>query len=293
MLCSNPYLRNPDGATMRAVMVSKEARTNATPFGCGKCLHCKINKAREWTHRLMLEQSVASDSCFLTLTYNDENLPEKNQVSKREMQLFIKRLRKEIENVKIRYLVCGEYGELSERPHYHCAIFGISDGYDGQISKAWNKGYIQIGDLTRQSARYMCGYIIKNMRSEDDIRLKGRNPEFMLSSKKNGGIGIGAIKQIAQKLNQEEYYSKDKVLRELSWGRSKLPLGRYLTCKLNEALEISEEVKENELLKYQFELFDKYLKDDMRFFKNVMDDNKQKRLKQEKIHRIYKSRRMI
>ena len=94
--------------------------------GCGKCVMCRIAKRREWTLRLIHESVYWEDSVFLTLTYSDDYLPKNGSLDKRQLQLFIKRLRKSLNGRSIKYFACGEYGDNTERPHYHLIIFGIS-----------------------------------------------------------------------------------------------------------------------------------------------------------------------
>lgn len=92
------------------------------PFevGCGKCTECINLHKITWQHRLEDEKKCHKASCFITLTYaeTDGNLhPE-------DLTKFIKRLRKAVSPVKIRYYACGEYGSKGKRPHYHLVIFG-------------------------------------------------------------------------------------------------------------------------------------------------------------------------
>ena len=47
------------------------------------------------------------ENCFVTLTYNDDNLPPDLSLDKRAFQLFMKRLRKRVK-VPIRFFACGE-----------------------------------------------------------------------------------------------------------------------------------------------------------------------------------------
>ena len=62
---------------------------------------------------------------FLTLTYNDDNLPSDVGLHKDDLQRFFKRLRKALDTKKIRYFACGEYGDTTSRPHYHAIVFGL------------------------------------------------------------------------------------------------------------------------------------------------------------------------
>lgn len=41
---------------------------------CGRCLACQINKANDWSNRIMLEKEDHEHSYFITLTYDDDHL---------------------------------------------------------------------------------------------------------------------------------------------------------------------------------------------------------------------------
>lgn len=94
---------------------------------CGKCLECRIQYARVWADRCVLEAKKYKDNYFVTLTYDDFFLPNRNSLEPKDLQLFIKRLRKYYSNkhpgIKIRFLASGEYGDRSWRPHYHIILF--------------------------------------------------------------------------------------------------------------------------------------------------------------------------
>lgn len=96
---------------------------------CGHCLECRLEYSRMWADRCMLEALDHKENCFITLTYDDLNIPLVDGVrpdtgevtkfktlDKRDLQLFVKRLRKRLGgDVKIRYFACGEYGEQTLR----------------------------------------------------------------------------------------------------------------------------------------------------------------------------------
>lgn len=104
---------------------------------CGKCLGCRLDYARRWADRLLVELDHTGKGLFLTLTYNDDHVPRASVVDDgneiflgqtldvRDLQLFNKRLRKHFEDREIRFYGIGEYGGLTERPHYHEVVFGI------------------------------------------------------------------------------------------------------------------------------------------------------------------------
>lgn len=91
---------------------------------CGQCIGCRAGRKKDWGLRSEHEASLYADNSFITLTYTNDNLPVGNVLYPRHMQLFFKRLRRAIEPLKIRYLMCGEYGETTGRAHYHANIFG-------------------------------------------------------------------------------------------------------------------------------------------------------------------------
>lgn len=115
-----------------------------------------------------------SRNSFITLTYNQEHLPEDQGLNVKHWQDFAKRLRKKLG--PFRFIHCGEYGDRSLRPHYHACIFGLnfredrkpfgnSSGhplYTSQtLSDAWKWGYCTIGELTFDSAAYVASYCFK------------------------------------------------------------------------------------------------------------------------------------
>jgi len=111
---------------------------------CRQCLSCRLNRSSEWQTRLIHEGKRHSSKIFLTLTYDNENLPEFGSLQTRHLQLFIKRLRKAIAPIKIRYYACGEYGDTTRRAHYHAIIYGWepSDGRFHSSSVSGDKLYV-------------------------------------------------------------------------------------------------------------------------------------------------------
>lgn len=157
---------------------------------CGKCYECKARRVSGWSFRLMQEDMVSCSSIFLTLTYANPPMTKNGFMSlcKRDVQLFMKRLRKlHPKKARIRYYACGEYGTNFERPHYHLILFNADPEL---IQKAWSIdgveiGTIYIGETTNASVGYTLKYMSKPGKvpkhSRDD-----REKEFSLMSKKMG-----------------------------------------------------------------------------------------------------------
>lgn len=163
---------------------------------CGKCLLCRIAKTREWFLRTRGEiaYSKLGTGAFITLTYNDYNLPPRKSLVKKDLQNFFKRLRKKIPNRNIKYLACGEYGEKFDRPHYHfiaTEIDGTRNSDDMKIIKeCWPFGFVYPGIANDKTIKYVAGYINKKFylkKERDQYEKAGRVLPFKLNSK---GLGL-------------------------------------------------------------------------------------------------------
>jgi hypothetical protein len=144
---------------------------------CNRCLACRINRTSEWTLRLLAEiPNYNGKALFVTYTYNELNVPvahyrTKNSTSiiretlqYEDMTKYWKRLRKKLEKTEknIKYLYVGEYGEQTNRPHYHAIILGLTKKQDEEnIINCWGLGNVNIGSATNASIRYTCSYIIE------------------------------------------------------------------------------------------------------------------------------------
>jgi len=126
--------------------------------------------------RQMDEAQMHGDNCFVTLTYDPEHCPDDWSLKKRDLQLFLKRLRKDA-RCRVRFYGCGEYGEQYLRPHYHVNLFGLDfpdkrlfsvrDGnrlYTSEwLFRLWPYGHSLIGALTFDSAAYVARYVMKKV----------------------------------------------------------------------------------------------------------------------------------
>lgn len=182
---------------------------------CGQCAGCRLERSRQWAMRCTHEAKMHKRNCFLTLTYDDEHLPQDHSLDYRHFQLFMKRLRKRFRGSVVRFYMCGEYGENFGRPHYHACIFGIDFDDKVLISRPdakhrlfrsslleslWGFGFCSIGEVTFDSAAYVARYIMKKVTGDAadghyravDLstgEIHSRTPEFNHMSLKPG---IGA-----------------------------------------------------------------------------------------------------
>lgn len=169
---------------------------------CGHCVSCRISYSREWAVRCMNEFETSHNrGCFITLTYDEEHIPEDFGLHKEDLQKFFKRLRKRLGEHKIKYYACGEYGDEYGRPHYHAIIFNLSV-LDCSIllPDVWSFGFFTIKPVFYESCKYVTGYVMKKYNGEVAREKYGdRQPPFRLSS-----LGLGktyAIKHREQILD--------------------------------------------------------------------------------------------
>lgn len=197
----------------------------------------------------MLEAQCHPASWFVTLTYDDLNVPSDGSVSPRELQLFLKRLRERI-NERVRFYGVGEYGDSTGRPHYHLALFGLDglahvDPGDAHIwglasctcpiCSAWGKGGVGVGDLTPQSAAYIVSYVTKRLTRAGDQRLDGKHPEFARMSLRPG-IGAPAVSTLSKAVLSDagigSLVDSGDVPSVVRTEGKLWPLGRYIRGKI-------------------------------------------------------------
>jgi len=195
-----------------------------TLLPCGQCSGCRLARSRQWAVRIMHESKLHEKSCFVTLTYNDENLPLTEQglptLDKTHFTLFMKRLRKKY-GKGIRYFQCGEYGENFFRPHHHALIFGydfmdkqlfscragVSLYHSLDLEKLWPYGFSTIGTVTFDSACYVARYIMKKQTGKDaEAHYQGREPEYITMSRRPG------IGRLFYDKYKDDLYNYDKCV---------------------------------------------------------------------------------
>lgn len=126
---------------------------------CNKCDLCKKAYAKTWCLRALHELTQHQYAVFTTLTYEEKYLPP--TLRKRDLQLFLKRLRRSTTDRPIRFLACGEYGDKRKRPHYHAILYGLAQVDAPAIHKAWGKGNTRTSRAGPQRIAYTAGYMQK------------------------------------------------------------------------------------------------------------------------------------
>lgn len=196
--------RNPSGKRSLVFDASKSFSGVPMEVACGQCIGCRLESAKQWATRCMHEKRLHRESAFLTLTYSDRYLPADGSLVKRDLQLFMKRLRRR-KGDGIRFFACGEYGEETKRPHYHVLLLstsfqdkrrwkssnGTNELYvSAELKDIWSMGDHYIGDVTDKSCAYVARYCTKVVKGElAERHYMGREREFIVMSRRPG-IGM-------------------------------------------------------------------------------------------------------
>lgn len=254
------------------ILLNHYRRVQLVP--CGQCTECRLNYAREWATRCMLEKIYhKEETCFfITLTYADEYLPFHRtldtttgeiltgaSLDKSDLQKFWKRVRKKYPNNKIMYLNCGEYGSKTIRPHYHIIVYGLPLDItrfkkigmnemnqplwtSTELERLWGKGNVTIGQITWESVAYVARYTLKKANGKDKnwYAAQGLMPEFISMSQ---GIGKRYFEE-----NKMIIYESDSVpVRNKKNGCLVKPPRAFDRMLREENQRIYEEIKQRRL----------------------------------------------
>lgn len=226
------------GFTMQPHLAQRDAPLTVP---CGQCIGCRLEKSRQWAVRNMHENSLHDRSCFLTLTYDDDHLPYGQTLVLEDWQKFAKRLRKAFG--PFRFYHCGEYGDETDRPHYHALVYGWQPSdpelfsqsgpfplyTSQQLRRLWPFGHSTFGEVTFETAAYTSRYVTKKVTGEPAQAhyewvdptwgtVINRRPPYSTMSR-NPGIGVPWLRKFGR-----ETYEHDSVIMR---GREMLPPRAY------------------------------------------------------------------
>ena len=223
-----PAVRMSDGS-VKFVSRNKRGVEASLELPCGQCIGCRLERSRQWAMRCLHESSLYDFNSFITLTYDDFNLPVGGSLDYVDFQKFMKRLRKRVGS-KVRFYMGGEYGsEGTMRPHFHACLFGYdfpdkvyykktSSGEKIYTSKLleslWPYGLSSVGNVTFESAAYIARYCVQKVTGDlaqahyrvitDDGEIIDRVPEFNHMSLKPG-IGADWLKKFRTDVFPRDY----------------------------------------------------------------------------------------
>lgn len=236
---------------------------------CNECEECRKAKRQEWSLRAYIEIRdyfrSGGFTLFPTLTYNNANLPYFNSdrdkgyhipcFNGKHIKKFMNNLRKRYERrgiTGIKYLICAEYGEKKQRPHYHVLLHFPSGCNREQaikdIHELWYYGDVRWSDYGKEvigikGAQYCTKYITKDLNYSDrkDIRSflhprhtdleerKEEIKEYLPKHWQSQGYGIGMIEDILSSTDSYDLirhglriYLSDEVYKIPNYIKNKL-----------------------------------------------------------------------
>lgn len=173
-----------DGCKYRGEFIKDWYKYQPVPVACSHCVACQHNRKLQINLLLQMElRTTIGKSSFITLTYNDENLPHFG-LNTLHVSRFFKSLkqwlRREYPELKLKYFNGFEYGSKTYRPHYHSVIFGFNP-YDFEkisyeflhatqqvpssqlVDRFWNKGFNYTMPCNNVACMYVAGYTEKKL----------------------------------------------------------------------------------------------------------------------------------
>lgn len=216
-MCVAPIPLKMDSLKWKAKKALTDAVSDIVNVPCGRCVECRRSYVNGWVLRLTNEfkAKTTNRASFITLTYADNSLYDidnglindsgEYDINYSHYQLFMKRLRKSYEgkiNNKIKYFAVGEYGDKSDRPHFHAIIFNADQQ---NVINSWPYGSVHFGEVNEATIKYTLKYAMKKVARvyKSDYREGkiSRTPEKALMSK---GLGESYLTD-----NIKNYYQND------------------------------------------------------------------------------------
>lgn len=216
------------------------AKSDVINVPCGRCVECRKTYINGWVFRLTneLKSSNTLTASFLTLTYDDNALynPDNHLVTPdgeftlnyKHHQDWIKRLRKSYGNTKsnIKYFSVGEYGDKSDRPHFHSIIFNADQQ---NVLDTWGHGNVHFGEVTESSIAYTLKYAYKKI---GRVHKKDYQDENVTRAVERSLISQGLGKEYAESKQVKKFYQDDLTKNAKLNGGQIQPLPRYYREKI-------------------------------------------------------------
>lgn len=218
----------------------KDKRVLYVPVGCGRCMECRKQKARQWQVRLQEDIKVNTNGKFVTLTFTEESLiklsneieiltgyERENEIATLAVRRFLGRWRKKYKK-SIRHWLVTELGQTStERIHIHGIVWTDNKK---DISKIWKYGFITIGKekwnkgkLIHAGENYVnektINYIVKYVNKIDE-----KHKEYESKILTSPGIGKNYINTYNSKLNKFKPIKTDETYKTRTGLKLNLPI---------------------------------------------------------------------
>lgn len=179
----------------------EDERVQYVAIGCGNCIECRKQKAREWQIRLGEEIKRDHTGKFVTLSFSDESLEklcselkttESNAVATLAVRRFLERWRKKYKKSCKHWLVTELGQNNTERIHLHGFLFTNED--NDTIADIWQYGNTYTGDYVNQKT---VNYCVKYVSKTDE-----KHPKYKSITLTSPGIGKSYLETMNAKDNR-------------------------------------------------------------------------------------------
>lgn len=181
-----------------------DKRVLMVPVGCGKCMECKKQKARNWAVRMQEDIRENKNGLFVTYTFSEIELQKidneikgltgydrDNEICRIAIRRYLERWRKKYKK-SLRHWLVTELGHTgTERVHIHGIVWTDKKK---DVEKIWKYGRTWIGEYVNAKT---INYIVKYVNKVDPVH-KEYNSKIFTSP----GIGSGYKKRSDFKRNK-------------------------------------------------------------------------------------------
>ena len=186
---------------------------DGTEVGCRECWQCRKRRVNDYVGRCIAESKFSKKTYAVTLTYDADQGVNAVTLIYKDVQDFLKRLRKKH---KCRYIVTGEYGSAKGRSHWHIILF-FKDSWPEVTSnkrvdwKYWKHGFCYFQEPDWKGFEYCLKYVLKDQTS--------RQSDSHLAMSKKPPLGHEFFQQLAkqyveQALVPQTYFYKFGDVRD-------------------------------------------------------------------------------
>lgn len=226
LIKNRKYIKNKKNKGI--VPIASDDRLLYVPVGCGRCIECSKQKARNWQIRMTEEIRDDRSGKFVTLTFSNEALIElekdvklknnkqivENEIATLAVRRFLERWRKKYK-ISVKHWLVTELGHTgSERIHLHGILFTDID--NTTVQKLWKYGHIWVGDYVNEKT---INYIVKYV-NKIDLDHKGYISKVLCSA----GLGKNYIKRNDSNKNKFNDKKTDTTYRTKLGLKLNLPI---------------------------------------------------------------------
>lgn len=227
-----------------------DPRVTGVPIGCGNCIECRKQKARNWQIRLLEEIKYTQNAYFITLTFNDQSIAQisenyktikgytlDNQIATTATRYFLERWRK-THKKSLRHWLITELGHNgTNNIHMHGIIWLEKKEDIHKLDQHWQYGYTYKGTEIKEQGKITgyknyvnpetIAYIIKYITKQEE-KYKHYKPIILCSP----GIGNQYTKRINGDWEKNKYNDIETKETYITTTGHKIALPTYYRNKI-------------------------------------------------------------